>query len=509
MCGILFATSPSIRHEQFEAALDLMSFRGPDSTGIRKLSECWLGHKRLKIRDLDDRSNQPFISKDGRYALIYNGEIYNTSELISSYNLRLDTTSDTEVLFNLLIEFGDKAISSIEGMFAFVFVDTLSNNVLIARDRLGVKPLYICQSKSHIIISSEIAPIRHLEGPAERDSVAERQYLKLRTFFNGRTIYSDISQFPPGCYMLNSKIYSYWKVPEEPIDPPSDEQLRCLIIDSILSRRVGDVPYGAYLSGGLDSSIIATVSSAQYTWSAGFSSENEFDFATLCANEIGSLHTNKVVSPDEYMKTLKYMVGLRKEPLSVPNEVLLYSLSKEAKSKNTIILSGEGADELFCGYDRIFRWAANSSSWDTAKFAELYSYGSHVDYEIVEDVIEPYLYLKNPLSILTHFFLRSHLLGLLRRLDSASMLASVEARVPFVDCHKLIELVAMTPYSYKSMNNVVKAPLKRIFSSILPPVVVQRKKVGFPVPLPQIFLNSDPSLTPMDAFLRYNLTLID
>jgi asparagine synthase (glutamine-hydrolysing) len=171
---------------------------------------------------------------------------------------------------------------------------------------------------------------------------------------------------------------------------------------------------------------------------------------------------------------------------------------------NTVILSGEGADELFFGYDRIFNWAGNNI-WDLNSFDELYSYGSHKDNEILEDVLAPFMDYGSCIEIVAAFFQVAHLHGLLRRLDNATMLCSVEARVPFVD-HRLVERMAGVSFNYRIHNNISKFPLKSIFSEYLPKEIIDRKKVGFPVPLANIFSDKN---EPMDQWLQFNLETLN
>jgi len=171
------------------------------------------------------------------------------------------------------------------------------------------------------------------------------------------------------------------------------------------------------------------------------------------------------------------------------------------------VLSGEGADELFFGYDRIFRWAATAPRWDLEAFARLYAYGSNDDLEIVDDAIAPFAHLERPIDIVAHFFQVAHLHGLLRRLDNSTMLCSVEARVPFVDHHPLVERMAGVPFDYRMQSGDVKAALKRVFADVVPQPIRDRAKVGFPVPLERIF-GSVSGQTLMDQWLHFNLGLL-
>lgn len=507
MCGILVCTDGGIDERSFRSALHLLHHRGPDANGYARCGPCQLGHTRLKVVDIDDRSNQPFVSRNGRYVLVFNGEIYNYAELAHSHRLSPATTGDTEIVVELFAKLGPAMLPALNGMFSLVILDTETNEVLAARDRLGVKPLYIHRSSRGCMFSSEVAPILALTGGAPFDEIGLRQYRKLRTFFNGRTAYRGIEMFPAGHYLAGETLRQYWQLPTDPQDPPEDDELRQLVVESINARLIADVPVGSYLSGGIDSTIIAAISETPHTWTVGLKLHNEFDWARLAASHLGSIHHEVDVTPEEFIDTTAEMIARRREPLSVPNEVLIYRLTRAVKELNTVILSGEGADELFFGYDRIFRWAMGAEQWSWQEFDRLYSYGSHKDYEILEDALASSISLNNPLDVLAHFFQTAHLHGLLRRLDNATMMCSVEARVPFVDHHPLIERLAGVSSDYRMSGGIVKRPLKRVFADILPPAIIDRRKVGFDVPLAALPLPvTDSAMTPMDRWLEFNLT---
>lgn len=506
MCGILFTADPKISKETFLGALELLHHRGPEATGYAKVGHCQLGHKRLKILDLDNRSNQPFYSRDGRYVLILNGEIYNYRELAREHDILQRTTSDTEVVVELFAKYGPKFLPWLNGMFAFVILDTVTNEVFVARDRLGVKPLYMCRVGGVLTLASEIAPVLELTGCSKFDQIGLRQYMKLRAFFNGRTAYEGIELFPAGCYMVSGGIQRYWQLSAAPQNPPTDEELKQLVTEAVRQRLVSDVPVGSYLSGGLDSTIVAALAQKPHTWTVGFAEHNEFEWGRLAAEHIHSEHHEVMINPEEFVLMARQMIRKRREPLSVPNEVLLYKMTQEVKKENTVVLSGEGADELFFGYDRIFRWAAAAKKWDIAEFNLLYSYGSHEDLGIIEDVLQPFMHHKTPIDIVAQFFQVAHLHGLLRRLDNATMLCAVEARVPFVDYHPLVERMAGVAFDYRMENGDFKAPLKRVFRDLLPLPIIQRKKVGFPVPLEGIQFGGQKAKTPMDQWLEFNLS---
>jgi asparagine synthase (glutamine-hydrolysing) len=511
MCGILFTNNPGITKADFCNALNLMIHRGPDIPPNNYSYRLFqLGHTRLKILDLDNRSNQPFISEDDRYVMVYNGEIYNYKELAKNFNLILKTTGDTEVLLKLYVKLGSQMLNHLNGMFSVVILDKLTNQFFAARDRLGIKPLYYSELNGTYIFSSEIAPILMMTHNNEFDPIGIRQYKKLRTFFNGRTIYSSIKMFPAGHFMENEKLQTYWELPLYDKPAPDDDELYELVKSSVNYRCISDVPVGTYLSGGLDSTIITAITKKYidsfYTWTVGFKDENEFEYSDQAAKHFNTIHTKVLVNENEFVSTAKTLILKRQEPLSVPNEVLLYIMTKEVKRFNTVVLSGEGADELFFGYDRIFRWADNSN-WNLEQFSKLYSYGSHDDLEIIEDAVSPFLKYKTVIDIVAAFFQVAHLHGLLRRLDNATMFNSVEARVPFVD-YRLVERMAGVSFDYKMKNGVVKQPLKKIFKYEIPQTIMQREKIGFPVPLSQMDFGIKSKESPMDKWFSFNLSVL-
>ena len=505
MCGILFTNDPEIERDSFLKALDEINHRGPDAPGgYGSSGNNQLGHNRLKIIDIDDRSNQPFTSSNGHYDIIFNGEIYNYKELAKEYNLKLRTKSDTEILLELYIQFGPSILNKLNGMFTLVILNKETSELFIARDRLGIKPLYYTNHKGFITFSSEIAPLISLYGFSEIDDIGLRQYIKLRTFFNGRTYLKNIQMFPAGHYMQDGKITKYWEFPKGEQGDPNDEEIAELLKSSVKYRCISDVEVGSYLSGGVDSTLIAALAEKVHSWTVGYPSLNEFEWGRMGAEFIGTTHREVLLKEEEFLSIATSMVQKRREPLSVPNEVLLYEMTKEVKKMNTVILSGEGADELFFGYDRIFNWAGNNI-WDLNSFDELYSYGSHKDNEILEDVLAPFMDYGSCIEIVAAFFQVAHLHGLLRRLDNATMLCSVEARVPFVD-HRLVERMAGVSFNYRFHNNISKCPLKSIFSEYLPKEIIDRKKVGFPVPLTNIFPDKN---DPMDQWLQFNLDTLN
>ncbi len=509
MCGLLYSSDPAIERHRFVRALETMHHRGPDVAGCyAEIAGNQLGHNRLSILDLDPRSDQPFVSRDGRYHMVYNGEIYNYRELVRRHDLTVSTTGDTEVLVELYARLGERMLGELNGMFALVIFDSRTGDLFAARDRLGIKPLYHREAGGFHTFASEIAAVLELHPEHEVDEFAVRQYQKLRAFFNGRTLYEGISMFPAGCYFKNGRTHRYWDLPEGPQPPPADEELRELVTSAVQYRTLSDVPVGSYLSGGLDSTIVAGLSHRPHTWTIGTESNNEFDWAEIAAHRFDSRHHEVLMPAEDFAQTAKGLIIARREPLSVPNEVLLYRMTRAVKEFNTVILSGEGADELFFGYDRIFTWASQAPAFDLEGFDEHYAYGKHRDMDVLEDALGPFMDRGTRLEIVAAFFQVAHLHGLLRRLDNSTMQCSVEGRVPFVD-HRLVERMAGVAYDYRSAGGVSKAPLKRVFADLVPQGIIDRPKVGFPVDLAAVFAGYErPEEPPMDTWFRFNLEVL-
>ncbi len=501
MCGILAAFNTEYSKSTLDNALDLMDHRGPDFKDSTLVDGNYLGHLRLSILDLNPRSNQPFVID--HFHMIFNGEVYNYKELIKTHGLKVTTDSDTEVVLLMYIKYGEKCLDFFNGMFAIVIYNQKTKDIFAARDRLGIKPIYYQEkSNNHWVFGSEMAAMQSIEK-GQVDAFGKRQYRKLRMTVGGHTIYDNVKFFPAAHYFLNGSFHRYWDLDISPKKAPSDEALDDLLRNAISLRRRSDVPVGSYLSGGLDSTILSYILKPSHTWTVGFESLNEFRWSTL-ANEglQTTLHQIKV-DKDEFLATGKWMLNRRNEPLSVPNEILIYLMTKVVKSENTVVLSGEGADELFWGYDRIFKWAKDAKTLSLAGFDQKYCYGSNKDNEVLDFALAK-VPGDNALEKIAYYFQIVHLQGLLRRVDNSTMLCSVEARVPFVD-HRLVEMMAGTPFDWR-MGNSFKEPLKRIYRGLVPDEVIDRKKIGFPVPLESIFKeNTNQEISPMDAWLLFNL----
>lgn len=503
MCGLLFSKN-LIPEKRFKKALAEMSFRGPDANAIHVSPYAILGHNRLKIFGVDDAYNQPFFSRSKKYAIVFNGAIYNYKELSKKHRVAVGTKCDTELLVELYEKIGYRMLSELNGMFSLVILNVETGDRFVARDRLGIKPLFVSALGGNKIYSSEISPIlKLLESQPAYDQVSVRQYELMRGFLGHRTLYEGIEMFPAGHYEVNGVLHSYWDFSsyDDEASCPDEEELLGLIHSSVEMRCKADVPVATYLSGGLDSSLVTALAGGLSGWSAGFPEENEFNWAKRVADHVGVKYYEKVVCAKSFSYALNDMIDKRAEPISVPNEVMIYLMTKSLGEKAKVVLSGEGADELFFGYDRIFNWSANSC-WDLRSFADRYCYSEvkPKDIPMIEEILEPCMRSSAERTTAAFFQVR-HLHGLLRRLDFSSMLCGVEARVPFVD-HRLVERMAGVPADARIRKGEAKYPLKRLAERYLPKDIIYRKKVGFPVPLESL---GDWGLGSYPEFFEYNL----
>lgn len=577
MCGILgqinLKKDVSINKDIFKKSLDLQYHRGPDDSDIYHDNEFIFGHRRLSIIDLASHAKQPMISECGNYVLVFNGEIYNYEEIkddLIEKGYNFHTLSDTEVLLNAFIEYGIDCIQQFIGMFAFAVHDRRTKEYYIVRDRLGIKPLYYSRDRDKFIFSSEIKSILKLDNKKrELDNKAVSSYLSFRYPILNNTFFKDIHSLAPAHYIklteLDFKIVEYWNVADKFKEQQDDKgeayykKKLCEVLESSVKyRMISDVPFGAFLSGGVDSSVITALMAKNSletikTFTIGFEEEgfNEFEYANLIAKKYGTDHKEIVLSGKNYIETMEKLIDFKDAPLSVPNEVPLYLMSKELKKHITVVLSGEGADEIFGGYGRIFRspydfkrmkeldtlnlnedekkefsknfikkYLKDSFDSEIDHFMNIYSYTdfedkkellneAHALDKIEEELVAKFMNYFDELeddsyyNKLMYSFEKVHMVGLLHRVDTTTMAASVEARVPFVD-HRLVEFALTIPLKYKlkwisddaketsivlmsdkisEEYDIPKYILKKSYEDMIPNEVLYRKKMGFPVPL--------------------------
>lgn len=542
MCGIagFFSTRKINKiNGRISRMLSVMYHRGPDADGKAVINDYMaLGQRRLAIIDLDPRSDQPMYSDRGNI-FVYNGEVYNYKEIKENLSYSFKTESDTEaILVGIDFKGIDWTLNQLNGMYAFSYYDVTSKTMYIARDRMGIKPLYYYAKDGLLVFASEIKSILSsglVEAKLNESAIDE--YLGNRYIRAPYTFFEDIYQVMPGHYLIvdsecNIKDVEYWHLPEQfNTNTNYDEvgiltEFGSMIEGAIRRRMISDVPLGTYLSGGVDSSLISAIAAINKTepletFTIGFPEMNEFSFAQEVADKYKTNHHELVMTNSNYFSMMEEVIGFKDAPLGVPNEIPLAQMSKELKKYITVVLSGEGADELMGGYGRIFR-----SAFDYQNHPELA--GSFYDYFIglYEYVPRAFRdrYIKSEREIrekcdnriraefndtsneeaIFRFFHNYHVKGLLQRCDSTTMLASVEARVPFLD-YTLIEYVynsvpydlklnwrsdnrrqlaqKLTSNKYSEVFDTPKYLLKELAYKYLPIDVIERKKVGFPVPL--------------------------
>jgi len=521
MCGILGQINfkkLSVNKNKFKEALNLQIHRGPDDSGVYIGKKFIFGHRRLSIIDLDSHAKQPMISNCGNYVLVFNGEIYNYQEI--KYELLkkgyvFHTSSDTEVLLNSFIEYGIDCIQQFIGMFAFAIYDKNKDECYIVRDRLGIKPLYYTKDNNKFIFSSEIKSILKLDNKEKKiNKKAISSYMSFRYPILNDTFFKGINSLAPAHYIkikgTKVDIVEYWSVIDKFKEQKNDKgenyyinKIKELLESAVKYRMISDVPFGAFLSGGVDSSVVTALMAKNSkekvkTFTIGFEEQgfNEFKYANMVASQYNTNHKEIVLSGKDYISTMEKLIKYKDAPLSVPNEVPLYIMSKELKRYITVVLSGEGSDEIFSGYGRIFRSPydleriqnidnldlTNDEKNELIKnfikkygvenfnnyiehFMSIYSYTSFKDKQSLLDesmnlksiekkFVDKFMSYFNELenesyyNKLMYAFLKVHLVGLLHRVDTTTMAVSVEARVPFLD-HRLVEFACTIPIKYK------------------------------------------------------------
>ncbi|MBF0507786.1 MAG: asparagine synthase (glutamine-hydrolyzing) [Deltaproteobacteria bacterium] len=346
--------------------------RGPDGQGLISGPGFCFGHRRLAVIDLTTGS-QPMTSPDGRYALTYNGEIYNYIELreeLLRAGTRFRTSSDTEVLLHLLIQKGDQAFNELNGMFAFAFIDRLTGVWLLARDLFGIKPLYYASIQDEIIFASEIkAILAHSLLPAAPDWSSLQQYLTFQFCLNGQTLFSGIRALEPGHYIRGrqgriTESGTYWEIDHSIDDSRPDEywpdKLRAYLEDSVSLQLRSHVPVGAHLSGGLDSSAVAALAAKRLdhplpVFHGRFSEGAAYDesaYAQAVARFVGGEYHEVVPSAEDFVDWLPRLIYYLDEPVAGPGVFPQFMVSRLAAGRVKVVLGGQGGDEIFCGYAR-------------------------------------------------------------------------------------------------------------------------------------------------------------
>lgn len=538
MCGICGIARPgaTLTDEDIRS-VDVMvaalCHRGPDGQGVWQHGDVAFGHTRLSIIDIV-AGQQPMFNETDSVAVTFNGEIYNYRELrdrLLATGHEFRTNSDTEVIVHGYEEWGDSVVDHLRGMFAFAIWDAPKHRLVLGRDRFGEKPLYITRlAAGEVIFASEIkAVVAHHGVPRAFDDSCLAEYLTFRSVGGGRTLLRGVEELPPASVMIiepsGSHTRIYWSPDVSVRDARSSaaliEEGRTLLVDAVRARLMSDVRLGTITSGGLDSSLVSAIAAELTdtpldTFCVGFDDPafDERPYARAMSNRIGARFHDIVVSAADIDRELDALTWAHDEPLTHPNSIPMHLLFRYAKEEVgvTVLLSGEGADEVFGGYDW-YRVAAERARLSglvpfrglvpplTPRLRALRRVLSPDYLRAANAVTQPGVVaalgaMGNPLaprrtswsdrrSDLDALFVydqRTYLPPLLQRQDRMSMAAGLEARVVFLD-HTLVEWANAIPAGAKIPGSERKALLKRIAEPWIPQEIVARRKVGFTLPL--------------------------
>jgi asparagine synthase (glutamine-hydrolysing) len=544
MCGIAGLIEPNIKEKEriIGDMVKAIIHRGPDDDGFFVDKYVALGMRRLSIIDLET-GRQPLTSEDQSKIIFFNGEIYNYLELrekLLKLGYKFTTHSDTEVILHLFEEFGEKSLSMLRGMFAFCIYDNEKKEIFLARDYFGIKPLYYLTSGENIIaFSSEVKSfLTHPNFKKEVNHSAVYNYLSYQYNPLTETFFQGVYKLPPAHFLKidvtsgKTEIKKYWSFEFEQNNSLNKiealEKTREVVKDSVLHHMIADVPVGGFLSGGIDSSIIATLmqeirgTKKIKTFTVGFESLSEEKEASETSNFLGTDHTQIKVNADEYFKVLQKVSYHFDEPVADPSAVGLYFLAREARKSVKVVLSGEGADELFGGYNiYLAPFAKQKLLWvphgvvnflaslpfnffgknylrRVSQTLEDWYIGNATIFK--EDEIKKFwkgtpqklkslstLYKQvigqSESTQMQYVDINTWLVGdILSKADKMTMANSLELRVPFLD-KEVADLARTLPDNLKWNKGMTKYLLREAFEKVIPESTRNRKKLGFPTPL--------------------------
>lgn len=583
MCGILGIISVPNRDlldvDAVKAMRDTMTDRGPDGSGLFRDRNITLAHRRLAIRDISN-GQQPWISRNRRFAIVYNGEIYNDHELanrLAENGVTLRSKCDTEVLAEAWSLWGTECVAMLRGMFAFGVVDLMTRKAWLVRDRFGVKPLFYSQVGSDFVFASSIGAIRkHPKFSSSPNAAAISHYMQtLRITLGKETVYENIDTLLPAEIIEidrgRMRRQQYWSLAGQGSNDSTDfkaaaEEVHELLNEAVKVRLKSDVSVGMMMSGGVDSNILATTVKDQVSspvvgvCGGGITAgsppipEGDFEYAQECASTLGFDYSQVQVSAGEYLESWQYLVKHLGAPLATPTDPIIYQIAKRLRTVCGVALGGEGADEVFCGYEvqhwsgNDFERARNLRSLNETQAGQFRSgllqqygrdsFGSITDHYLGANTLIPwnaqqalltedFLSVEASASVTRHYqnafesysglpyaeryanvLLSINLESLLRRLDTSTMAAGLEARVPYTD-HLLVEKALGLPHQYKidvcpnesqpwltslelSQRGSLRSKrlLRKIAGKVLPTRLANRPKKSFPTPLAS-WLNND------------------
>lgn len=550
MCGFVTVLQDELINENIQSEVlkrmtSVITHRGPDDDGFYIGEHMCMGFRRLSIIDLE-KGSQPFSYDDGRYIIVFNGEIYNYIELrekLINEGFIFSTSSDTEVILAMYKYKGSEAVNYLRGMFAFVIWDKETKTMFGARDPFGIKPFYYVEKDNGIYCASEKKSLLYLDDVSKELNIESlHHYLTFQYVPEPRTILKDVSLLEPGTTItreLGKKtvVNRYWSLQFKPEIKSFDERLseiRHVMEDSVRIHMRSDVPVGAFLSGGVDSTVIVAlckeINPQIKTFTVGFEREgySEIDLAKETAAELGVENISKVITVDEFINELPRIIWHMDEPMADPAAVPLYFVAKEARKHVTVVLSGEGSDELFGGYNiyrepvslRMFNHIPSPAKKilksmsgiipegikgkgfiqrgcstveeryvgdvfvfnNTEKKAFLKGYDEKIKYEHVTAPYYEQAKGYDDTTKMQYIDINTWLRGdILVKADRMTMANSLELRVPFLD-KEVFDVASRLTLDQKIGNGTTKYALREAFRGIIPDSVTTRRKLGFPVP---------------------------
>ena len=551
MCGFVgFTNTKDNSNRIIEDMMDKIRHRGPDSGGKYTDEDIALGFRRLSIIDITESGDQPIYNEDRSKVLLFNGEIYNfrsiREELVAKGHI-FTTKTDSEVLLHGYEEYGEKLLDKLRGMFAFVIWDTKTKELFGARDFFGIKPLYYAVMGDTFMFGSEIkAFLAHPDFKKELNETALENYLTFQYSPTNETFFKNVYKLPAAhCFKYKNgrlDVKRYWDISFNADEKPDMDEWVNRISDtfknSVEAHKIADVEVGSFLSSGVDSSYVASVAKVDKTFTVGFGEDekyNEIGWAKEFSQYIGKENISKVISPEEYWGNIKRIQYHMDEPLADPSCIALYFVCNKASEYVKVVLSGEGADEIFGGYN-VYKEPLGSHAYKSLpKFIRrgIGSVASHLPQKrgvnfLVrngKDLEERFIgnaYMFTPkdrkklLKIKTNApdptvitapfydkvkdkdqitkmqYLDLHLWmtgDILLKADKMSMANSLELRVPFLD-KKIMELAEQIPWRYRVSTENTKLAMRQAALRAAPPKTANKKKLGFPVPI-RVWLKED------------------
>ncbi|MFT7546082.1 MAG: asparagine synthase (glutamine-hydrolyzing) [Gammaproteobacteria bacterium] len=562
MCGIAGTYFLNDNHSPVDskATTEALLHRGPDHQAQAEIGPTHFIHSRLAIIDTSDESNQPMSDETGRYHLIYNGEIYNYRSIksqLQNKGITFSTDGDTEVVLKQLIVKGIEGLSEMNGFFSLAFYDKQDDILIVARDRYGIKPLIYHFNDDKLVFASELRALESMISSSSINMEAMHLFFNLNYIPGPSTIYENVQKLLPGEYLhvegrkvsisrFYNNDYNLQKESSLSFDQ-AKEKLKDLLDQAVQDRLIADVPVGTFLSGGLDSSIIATLASRHQnnieSFSVGFKTNKYFDesnYAAMVAKKAGTNHNLILLEENDLLECIDDFLLAIDEPFADSSALAYFLLSKHTRKKVTVALSGDGADELLAGYNKyvaleksfgngfgnfaiknlgpLFKFIPSSRSskfGNKARQLSKYSNGLNmsdfdrywswcgftpeeevrklinkkVDFSKIDEMKNSFLTKKERYSINEILLADQNLVmcnDMLFKADKMSMANSLEVRVPFLD-HNVVEFVRSLPEKYKLHNGNSKYILREAFRDDLPQEILERPKKGFEVPLESWF----------------------